>query len=112
MLIYGAISILSPFDTNFYRKLIYSTDKSFVKKVLLTYVFAISARTRFYLGWAMPEALATVVGCAARVRPEDNKVVWDQFKNFDYFKIEFPNSIKQLLDNWNIAIQHWLRFCI
>ncbi|CAO3642032.1 unnamed protein product [Mucor hiemalis] len=84
----------------------------FIKKLFYLQVAAFTSRCKYYVAWFLSEGACVLCrfgynGVDAKGRPR-----WDRFKNIDVRKCELSQSIKEMIDNWNIGANRWLRYYV
>jgi lysophospholipid acyltransferase len=83
--------------------------------LLLMYLSAVYQRFKYYLVWKFGEAACDVsgIGFSGLVQSADPKqplrASWERSVNVHPLNTETGNSIKLVIDGWNIATERWLR---
>lgn len=93
-------------DTAMWREL------PLLKKLFYLQVAAFTSRCKYYVAWFLSEGACVLCrfgynGVDAKGRPR-----WDRFKNIDVRKCELSQSIKEMIDNWNMGANRWLRYYV
>ena len=76
-------------------------------------------RWRYYAGWYLAEASCVFMGFGfvrqqtgrEAVKKEEEQAAepcWDGVCNVRWEKVDWPESVKSLVDNWNMCTQQWL----
>ena len=81
---------------------------SLVYRWCLIYAVGTIARTRFYIVWKLSEAACILsgIGYQGKVNGQDR---WDRLENVNIYRIEFSDSPKALLAEWNKNTAMWLK---
>ena len=58
------------------------------------------------------DAGLTATGITHSIKHANNKRIddWNRFVNVHVLKCEFGTNVKELIDNWNISAQVWLKY--
>ncbi|KXS14466.1 MBOAT-domain-containing protein [Gonapodya prolifera JEL478] len=68
-------------------------------------------RCKFYLLWKISEGVCVLCGVGYNgVDPKTGKHKWDRCTNVRPLGIELALSMRDLIENWNIVTQSWLRW--
>lgn len=115
MLFMGLWTVLSP--KFYYEALLLPASEpgsalafGFLGRVAYIAVAGIAARAKYYGIWTLTNGACIVSGMAYNGTAADGrKVRWDRCKNINVAGVEFANNWKELLDNWNMNTNVWLR---
>ncbi|KAK4509413.1 Pantothenate kinase [Mucor velutinosus] len=87
-------------------------DLSFGKKLVYLQLAAFTSRCKYYVAWFLSEAACVLCGFGFNGYDASGKARWDRFTNIYVRKCEFSQSIKEMLDHWNIGANRWLRYYV
>lgn len=76
----------------------------FYKRILWLQFAGIVTRTKYYVAWKLAESACVLAGVS--YGGNNN---FDKLQNISILGLEFGQSPKGMLDNWNINTAHWLR---
>ncbi|KAI8887147.1 MBOAT-domain-containing protein [Backusella circina FSU 941] len=108
----AVIAFLSPYfssaaiDSDTWRQL------SFIRKIIYMQVAAFTSRSKYYVAWFLSEGASVLSGFGFNGYDKEGNVRWDRFTNIYVKKCELSQSIKEILDNWNISANRWLRYYV
>lgn len=73
-------------------------------------IVGITARTKYYGIWNLTNGACIISGLSYNgIAKDGQKSKWDRCKNINVSGVEFANNWKELLDNWNMNTNVWLR---
>jgi lysophospholipid acyltransferase len=75
-------------------------------------VAAFTSRSKYYVAWFLSEGASVLSGFGFNGYDKEGNVRWDRFTNIYVKKCELSQSIKEILDNWNISANRWLRYYV
>jgi lysophospholipid acyltransferase len=81
-------------------------------KIYYLMVCMVVVRSKYYAIWGMPDGACALVGLGFNGRDARGRERWDRVSNVLPFAVESSTSIKELLDNWNICTNRWLRYYV
>ncbi|KAI7900050.1 MBOAT, membrane-bound O-acyltransferase family-domain-containing protein, partial [Cokeromyces recurvatus] len=112
LLFIAAVVVISPYyssaniDSDAWRSL------SFVKKLIYLQVAAFTSRCKYYVAWYLSEGASVLCGFGFNGFDSNGKPRWDRFTNLYVFKCELAQSIKEMIDHWNMGANRWLRYYV
>ncbi|KAL7713938.1 Membrane-bound O-acyltransferase (MBOAT) family protein [Entamoeba marina] len=80
-------------------------------KLLLVLIYVDFVKVKYYFTWKFAELLSVLSGFGYSGQ-NDGKLLWNGFKNVDIWKMETSNTVRQIVSNWNIQTERWLRYYI
>lgn len=83
-----------------------------LNRLIYLQVAAFTSRCKYYVAWFLSEAACVLCGFGFNGYDTSGKVRWDRFTNIYVRKCEFSQSIKEMLDHWNIGANRWLRYYV
>lgn len=80
----------------------------FYRKILCIVAFSFLCRLQYYVAWKLAEAScdASAYGYYITKNGEER---WDGADNINITQVETATSMKNLIDNWNVSTQRWLK---
>uniref|UniRef100_A0A8C7MB70 Membrane bound O-acyltransferase domain containing 2b n=1 Tax=Oncorhynchus kisutch TaxID=8019 RepID=A0A8C7MB70_ONCKI len=81
----------------------------FYAQVVYLYLSMLTTRPKYYFVWTLADAINNAAGFGFNGYNSDGSPRWDLISNLRIMDIEFANSFKMFLDNWNIQTAHWLK---
>ncbi|VDM33832.1 unnamed protein product [Hydatigera taeniaeformis] len=69
-------------------------------------------RQHYYFAWSVCALICLASGFGFRGFDADGKPDYTLVKSFNFMEAEFPRSVKELTDNWNLQTLRWLRITI
>ncbi|KAI9483586.1 MAG: MBOAT, membrane-bound O-acyltransferase family-domain-containing protein [Benjaminiella poitrasii] len=85
---------------------------SFTNKLIYLQVAAFTSRCKYYVAWFLSEGASVLCGFGFNGFGADGKPRWDRFTNLYVFKCELAQSIKEMIDHWNMGANRWLRYYV
>ena len=82
-----------------------------VVKLLFIYLFIEFIKLRYYLTWKFAELLGVLLGFGFSGMV-DNKPTWNAFCNVKIWNMETARALRDIVSNWNIQTETWLRYCL
>lgn len=84
----------------------------YFNRLIYLQVAAFTSRCKYYVAWFLSEAACVLCGFGFNGYDASGKARWDRFTNIYVAKCEFSQSIKEMLDHWNIGANRWLRYYV
>jgi lysophospholipid acyltransferase len=75
-------------------------------------IAAFTSRCKYYVAWFLSEAACVLCGFGFNGYDSSGNVRWDRFTNIIVRKCELSQSIKEMIDHWNIGANRWLRYYV
>ncbi|KAL5105669.1 hypothetical protein TcWFU_001703 [Taenia crassiceps] len=69
-------------------------------------------RQHYYFAWSVCALSCLAAGFGFRGFDKHGKPDYSLVKSFNFMEAEFPRSVKELTDNWNLQTLRWLRITI
>nr|CDS24819.1 o acyltransferase membrane bound domain [Echinococcus granulosus] len=69
-------------------------------------------RQHYYFAWSVCALSCLAAGFGFHGFDKNGKPDYSLVKSFNFMEAEFPRSIKELMDNWNLQTLRWLRITI
>lgn len=80
------------------------------KQVLIIWLTVSLNRTKYYCVWNLADGAFILSGFGYNGRDQSTgKIKWDRMVNAHYFKVEFGESVREAVNNWNLKTAYWLR---
>ena len=100
--------------TNIENLTLRNKEKTFwFEKIILIMIYVNFAKLKYYFCWKFAEFLSILLGFGYNGFYENStEIKWDFFKNVDIYKMETADSICQIVSNWNIQTEKWLRYYV
>ncbi|KAI8977287.1 MBOAT, membrane-bound O-acyltransferase family-domain-containing protein [Mycotypha africana] len=108
----GVIVFMSPYcnagavDSAHFRQL------SYFNKIVYLNVAAFVARCKYYVAWLLSEGACILCGFGFNGFSANGTPLWNRFTNIVITKCEFAQSVKEMVDHWNIGTNRWLRYYV
>ncbi|PIA15801.1 MBOAT-domain-containing protein [Coemansia reversa NRRL 1564] len=83
--------------------------RSFISAALYLCITGVVVRAAYYTAWKMSEGACILTGLGFDGYDEHGNPRWMDIANIHVRDVELGSSIKQLIDNWNIGTNTWLR---
>ncbi|EKE38828.1 hypothetical protein ENUP19_0163G0029 [Entamoeba nuttalli] len=80
-------------------------------KLLMILLYVEFIKLRYYFVWEFGELLSILMGFGYSGM-KDGETTWEGFKNVDIWKMETSDSVRQIVSNWNIQTERWLRYYV
>ncbi|PVZ99458.1 hypothetical protein BB558_004430 [Smittium angustum] len=80
-------------------------------KILYMYLSGIVYRSLYYVAWRMCEGACIICGLGFSGYNDNQEPIFNDISNVHILKVEFPIYFKEVLNNWNIGTNTWLRNC-
>ncbi|KAI8643651.1 MBOAT, membrane-bound O-acyltransferase family-domain-containing protein [Parasitella parasitica] len=87
-------------------------DLSFGKKLIYLQIAAFTSRCKYYVAWLLSEAACVLCNFGFNGYDVSGNPRWDRFTNIFVLKCELSQSLKEMLDHWNIGANRWLRYYV
>ena len=79
----------------------------------LILVYVQLAKVKYYFVWKFAELLSLFLGFGySGKNKETGETEWNGFINVNIYKMEISDSVKQIVANWNIQTEKWLRYYV
>ena len=82
-----------------------------VVKLLFIYLFIEFVKLRYYLTWKFAELLGVLLGFGFSGMV-DARPTWNAFCNVKIWNMETACALRDIVSNWNIQTETWLRYCL
>ncbi|XP_072175406.1 lysophospholipid acyltransferase 2-like [Diadema setosum] len=82
---------------------------TFWQKMIFVIVSVEVAKSKYFFGWVLADAMNNAGGLGFNGYDEDGKPKWDGVSNVIIWNFQFPTNLKMLIDSWNISALTWLR---
>ena len=81
-----------------------------VRRVWYIYMFAFTARMKYYGVWSLTEGACILSGMGYNgIDPHSGKAKWDRLENVSPYELETAQNSRAYLGNWNKNTNNWLR---
>lgn len=86
------------------------TRYSFLRRVWYVYIFAFTARLKYYGVWSLTEGACILSGMGYNgIDTKTGKAKWNRLENVNPYDLETAQNSRAYLDNWNKNTNVWLR---
>ncbi|VDL64486.1 unnamed protein product [Hymenolepis diminuta] len=109
LLIY--LGICQIFRPSFYLSETFKNLSFFHKCAYLMFT-GFTMRQHYYFAWSLCALGCLAAGFGFNGFDENDKPNYGIVKSFNFKKAEFPRSVKELTDNWNLQTLRWLRITV
>jgi lysophospholipid acyltransferase len=83
---------------------------SFPRRVWYNYLFALTARLKYYGVWSLTEGACILSGLGYNgIDSKTGKVKWNRLENVNPYHLETAQNSRSYLENWNKNTNVWLR---
>ncbi|XP_031558739.1 lysophospholipid acyltransferase 1-like [Actinia tenebrosa] len=82
---------------------------SFLRRIWYAWVSIAALRFKYYLAFALGELGLVSCGLGFSGYDEEGNEEWENARNLNAWNVEFPTSLKMVVDNWNVSTAKWLR---
>jgi hypothetical protein len=105
------LGLFPTYDLYYLRRLILKEYVNYplFKLLAMLQFLCFLQRCKYYFVWAMGETASNAIGTGFSGVDKDGKPEFNRMFHFNILKTEFPTSLKEGIDNWNIRTEHWLR---
>lgn len=81
-------------------------------RMIYLQIAAFTSRCKYYVAWFLSEAACVLCGFGFNGYNASGNARWDRFTNIIVRKCELSQSIKEMIDHWNIGANRWLRYYV
>lgn len=82
-------------------------------RLTLVIIYVELAKVKYYFTWKFAELLSLFLGFGyTGMNKETGETEWNGFVNVNIYKMEISDSVRQIVANWNIQTEKWLRYYI
>ncbi|VDO14802.1 unnamed protein product [Rodentolepis nana] len=85
---------------------------SFLHKCAYLVFTGFTMRQHYYFAWSLCALGCLASGFGFNGFDQDDKPDYKLVNSFNFKKAEFPRSVKELMDNWNLQTLLWLRIIV
>jgi lysophospholipid acyltransferase len=84
-------------------------EMPFWKRFLFIQAAGFSSRVKYYAVWLLAEGACVLCGLGFNGYDKDGKARWNRVSNIRPFTYETAESVKVLLESWNMRTNVWLK---
>ena len=86
-------------------------QKEFLYKVLFFNIAMVFGRIKFTAAWKFAESAMIASGFGYTI-DSNGKSSWNRAIAINWAKVEFGDTTKEMIDNWNMSVTTWIRKCV
>eukprot|EP01104_Vermistella_antarctica_P017299 TRINITY_DN6102_c0_g1_i2.p1 TRINITY_DN6102_c0_g1~~TRINITY_DN6102_c0_g1_i2.p1 ORF type:complete len:483 (+),score=104.42 TRINITY_DN6102_c0_g1_i2:193-1641(+) len=84
-------------------------DSPMYMKIAVIIVLPVVFRARYYFAWYVAEGACTACGISFLRVDSDNTINWTRCRNAWPLKVEWPTTMRDTANEWNLGVAHWLK---
>lgn len=100
------------FSDSFALKPEFTATYSFPARLVYLWIALELSYCKYYFAWSMGEGACAAIGMSFNGYDEKTKKAkWDRTRMMDLITFKLADNWKDMIDNWNIPCQVWLKHC-
>ncbi|XP_078356464.1 membrane-bound glycerophospholipid O-acyltransferase 2-like, partial [Oculina patagonica] len=107
MVVFSIMAKLFPFHLNADPDFI--ANNSLLWRITFAHFAMVNQRTKFYFVWTLADAVNNACGLGFYGYESSGRELWNRLTNINGLEIEKAADIRQMINNWNIQTNLWLK---